>query len=61
MDGFEYCGNHSYCYNSDDDSRGLTCYCDSGYTSHRIFFGETNMGKSESRFCSILTIRMSGS
>ena len=47
MDGFEYCGNHSYCYNSDDDTRGLTCYCDTGYTSHRIFFGETDMGKSD--------------
>ena len=39
MDGFEYCGNHSYCVNNDDDTRGLTCDCDSGYTAHRIFFG----------------------
>ena len=40
IDGFEYCGNHSYCVNNDDDTRGLTCECESGYTSHRIYFGE---------------------
>ena len=40
IDGFEYCGNHSYCSNSDDDSRGLTCGCDTGYTAHRIYFGQ---------------------
>ena len=40
MDGFEYCGNHSYCVNNDDDTRGLTCECNSGYTAHRIFFGK---------------------
>ena len=41
MDGFEYCGNHSKCVNNDDDTRGLTCECDSGYTEHRIYFGMT--------------------
>ena len=39
LDGFEYCGNHSKCVDNDDDTRGLTCECDSGYTEHRIYFG----------------------
>ena len=43
MDGFEYCGNHSKCTNNDDDTRGLTCECDSGYTEHRINFGMGNI------------------
>ena len=45
IDGFEYCGNHSYCSNSDDDSRGLTCGCDTGYTAHRIYFGQKDLGR----------------
>ena len=39
LDGFEYCGNHSKCVNNDDDTRGLACECDTGYTEHRIYFG----------------------
>ena len=40
MDGVEYCGKQSTCVNNDDDTRGLTCECSSGYTAHRIFLGE---------------------
>ena len=40
MDGVEYCGKQSTCVNNDDDTRGLTCECSSGYTAHRIFVGE---------------------
>ena len=36
----EYCGKQSTCVNNDDDTRGLTCECSSGYTAHRIFLGE---------------------
>ena len=39
LDGHEYCGNHSKCVNNDDDTRGLTCECDSGYTAHKMHFG----------------------
>ena len=39
LDGFEYCGNHSKCVNNDDDTRGLACECDTGYTEHRMYFG----------------------
>ena len=37
--GFDYCGNHSTCVNNDDDTRGLKCDCDAGYTAHKGFFG----------------------
>ena len=40
MDGIEYCGKQSTCVNNDDDTRGLTCECSSGYTAHRIFLGK---------------------
>ena len=39
LEGDEYCGNHSKCVNNDDDTRGLTCECDSGYTAHKMHFG----------------------
>ena len=53
IDGFEYCGNHSYCVNNDDDTRGLTCQCGDGFTAHRPNFGEWGM----QRFDSLTNLR----
>ena len=39
MNGTEYCGNHTACSNNNDDSRGLACSCEAGYTAHRINYG----------------------
>ena len=43
LDGSEYCGVHSSCVNNDDDTRGLTCQCEDGFTAHRPNFGEWGM------------------
>ena len=43
LDGSEYCGVYSSCVNNDDDTRGLTCQCEDGFTAHRPNFGEWGM------------------
>ena len=40
LNGTEFCGNHSSCSNSDDQTYGVSCSCDPGYTEHTINSGE---------------------